>query len=107
MNEFIALGHGLRRASLEPSGEGSPDNRSCRERMLTAIHGRSGAQVALLQSPILRDRDATILQEIEEHKNAKSVTHVPGRKCYPCIGTFNCAVNRGCRFAHSCPVSFH
>ena len=46
-----------------------------------------GAQVALLQSPILRDRKPKILPTNENAKSSKTVTYVPGRKCYPCIGT--------------------
>ena len=94
MNELIAWGHGLRERSAAPEGEESPDRRSGRERMRAAIHGRFGAQIALLQSPILRDRGAKIPLEVgpkQSLEKLKSVTHVPGRKCYPCIGTFTFA----------------
>jgi hypothetical protein len=64
--------------------------------MPAAIHGRFGAQVALLQSPILRDRKETIRQRIEEEKRCYLC---PWEKMLPLHGTFICLmVTQGSSF---------
>jgi len=90
-NEFIALRHGLRRASPKPGSDGLPAEisagRGCvRNPRTTSALGLHSCR-ALSSETV--NRQYTI--KPTNPKNTKSVTYVPGRKCYPCIGTHRTA----------------
>lgn len=80
-NEFSRFSHGLQKARETSRLE-------ARRRMHPQSTGDMGARVALLQSPILPVARQHSPEGPKSQKRSESVTHVLGRKCYPCFGTF-------------------
>ena len=80
-NEFSRFSHGLQRGIRTSRLEAG-------RRMHPQSTGDMGAQVALLQSLILPATRQHNANRPKIQNPLKSVTHVLGRKCYPCIGTY-------------------
>ena len=82
-NEFIALRHGLRRASAKAGEQKLSRQDELPGEDAAAIHGRFGARVALLQSPILRERAPTIHHQPSTIKTTKKCNLCAREKLLP------------------------
>ena len=106
MNEFIALHHGLRRASSKPNRQGSPGRKICRERMLPQSTDASALGLHSCRALSSESVHRQYTLKAGNVKTTKSVTHVPGRKCYPCIGTHTLAGRTQGSLADSATLGF-
>src|SRR5690606_4844975 len=79
-----------------------PPDRPCLAVRQPCLALASGARGALQQSPILRGEAFSTPNASpgKQNTNAKSVTHVPGSKCYLCSRSYMTGTpNPGLRFA--------
>src|SRR2546428_12617040 len=86
-DEFIALGRGLQRHPKRNSRFAKKQTGSWMHRQSTDDWAlRLHSCRALSSQP--QDKDQSWERNAQTQEIAESVTYVPGRKCYLCIGTF-------------------
>src|SRR6185369_9695766 len=73
--------------SSKPNRQGSPSRKIYRERMLPQSTDASALGLHSCRALSSESVHRQYTLKAGNVKTTKSVTHVPGRKCYPCIGT--------------------